>query len=398
MLRKKALGALLLLFTLLFLPGNTPIASAKGTSPPQKEDSESMDKSMEEEIRDELADWGEADVHDGIMWVLSIYDGIGGVGELKDISDIEKMRILSAELEPEHFYSASLLFVVDFEASHPEKYQDVYLQVRLPQVLFKNSVNDIGSAIHGKKITTNSWSFGITSKEDLALYYIEDSAKITCGKEYTKMTEAGAETLFAGSDGIPLDEALSKTYEADGEKFTFFSVDFLLYAAPYDTRLGFYRGDSDLTYWAGRELMRDTEVSVAPAGYKPRVATMNKDGKVHLPEADEGSKKTDPETSAKSDDSKLSNIVEIATVAIFVLIAVVLLIIMKKRAREDGITDFCDFWVWLLDDIILSEGEDAEEDIDEEDGEAESESECDDVDDGESSEDDENDENSYKEE
>lgn len=88
-------------------------------------------------------------------------------------------------------------------------------------MLFKNSVNDIGSAIHGKKITTNSWSFGVTSKADLALYYIEDSAKITCGKEYTKMTEAGAETLFAGSDGIPLDEAFSKTYEADGEKFTF---------------------------------------------------------------------------------------------------------------------------------------------------------------------------------
>lgn len=59
MLRKRALGGvLLLLFTLLFLPGNILIASAKVTSPPQKEDSESMDKSMEEEIRDELADWG----------------------------------------------------------------------------------------------------------------------------------------------------------------------------------------------------------------------------------------------------------------------------------------------------------------------------------------------------
>lgn len=221
MLRKRALGALLLLFTLLFLPGNTLIASAKATDPPQKEDSKNLDKSIGEEIRDNLADLGEADVHDGIMWILSIYDGIDRAEEMKSISDMEKMHIVSAELEPGHFYSVSLLFVVDFEASHPEKYQDVYLQVRLPQVLFKNSVNDIGSAIHGKKITTNSWSFGVTSKADLALYYIEDSAKITCGKEYTKMTEAGAETLFAGSDGIPLDEAFSKTYEADGEKFTF---------------------------------------------------------------------------------------------------------------------------------------------------------------------------------
>lgn len=398
MLRKRALeGVLLLLFTLLFLPGNILIASAKVTSPPQKEDSESMDKSMEEEIRDELADLGKADVHDGIMWVLSIYDGVDRAKEI-NISDIEKIHIMSAELEPEHFYSASLLFVVDFEASHPEKYQDVYLQVRLPQVLFKNSVNDIGSAVHGKKITANSWSFGVTSKEDLALYYIEDSAKIACRKEYTKLTEDGAEALFAGSDGIPLDEALSKTYEADGEKFTFFSVDFLLYAAPYDTRLGYYRGDSDLTYWAGRELMRDAEVSVAPAGYKPRVATMDKDGKVHLPEADVDSQETDSETSAKSDDSKLSNIVEIVIVAIFVLIVVVFLIIMKKRAREDGITGFCDFWVWLLDDIILSEGDDDEEDANEEDdgdGEVESGSECDDADNGE---DDESDEDSNEEE
>lgn len=36
--------------------------------------------------------------------------------------------------------------------------------------------------------------------------------------------------------------------------------------------------------------MHDTEVSVAPAGYKPRIATMDDDGKVHLPEEDEDSK------------------------------------------------------------------------------------------------------------
>jgi len=321
--------------------------------------SPSISDSEKEGLREDSSELG---FPDGIMWTLSVYDGKEGMDGANTIADMEKMHIISTELEPDHFYSVTLFFVAEIDAATPEKYEDVHLQVRFPSVLFGDSVNAIGAAIHGKEITTDSNNFGITSQEDLTLYYIEDTAEIDCGDKATRLTPDGADVLFAGGKGVPLSEALGATKEIDGQECAIFKVEFLLYTALLDPDIAIYRGDSELTYWAGRQLMCDAKDSVAPSCCIPRVAAMGEDGTVHLPKA------TEEEKSGSGNDFAILMVVTI----IFIIIIVIFVALkVRERAREEGITGFWNILTALMNNELADMGDDLPEDIGEVVGEIE---------------------------
>lgn len=264
---------------LLLLQLGVLTVSAKTANPPDEAMLECLGDPTGPTFWDDLSKIG---FSNNIMWTISIYDGVEAANSPEAFFDIEKTYLTSAELEPERFYTVVLMFLAQIDTAHPEKYQDVSLQVRMPGVLFRDSVNAIGSAIHGAKIDSDSCSFGISSKEDLFLYYVEDSAEVNYQKDSLELSAEGVEYFFAGEDGIPLQKALTETHEIGGQEYAVFHVQFLLYTAPL-VGGGITRGDSELTYWAGRELMQDRRDSVAPQGYVPRIAVVDEDGEIHLP-------------------------------------------------------------------------------------------------------------------
>lgn len=351
-MNKKLLTMLLLLVILVGSLGSALTASAEEIDPPKDTGSISLEDLDREELLASISELGFAD---GIMWMPSLFDGRDGIDGVETIADMEKMHIMSAKLEAEHYYLVTLFFVAEMDSETPEKYDDVRLQVRFPTVLFADSVNAIGSAIQGGQITTHSESFGITCDEDLTLYYIADTAMIDCFKKYTPLTPDGAEVLFASSKGLPLGEALDMTYELDGYECAAFEVKFLLYAAPLSSGTDVYRGDSELTYWAGRRLMHDLEDSPAPAGYPPRIATMDDDGTVHLPESPGADEDTVPDANAQKVapfSAGFNWSVTILLVIAFAAVAVYLVFVVikvRKWAHDKGITGFKNIVLAFLD-------------------------------------------------
>lgn len=351
-MNKKLLGMLLLLVMLISTLGNALTVSAEAMEPPEDIGSIALDELNREEVLEDLADLG---FKDGIMWMTSVFDGREGVDGIETIADMDKIHFLSTELEPDHYYLVTLVFVAEIDSAVPEKYKDVYLQVRFPTVLFKDSVNAIGSAIHGEKISTKGDSFGITASTDLSLYYIEDSAVIDCFKKQTYLIPDGAKVLFASKQGIPLHEALAVTYDLDGQQCAMFEVSFLLYAAELDADAYVYRGDSELTYWAGRKLMHDMEDSVAPTGNLPTVAIMDEDGTVHLPEI--------PSTT-DTDDAKATEVTEKVDYVLTIVLGIVVLALcgffvyvvirIRKTAHEQGITGFKNIFMAFMDDNLFA--------------------------------------------
>lgn len=355
-MNKKLLAMLLLLVIFLTSPGSALTASAGSIEPSDDIGSIDLDALDREELREDIAALGFAD---GIMWMPSLYDGREGLDGVATIDDMQKMHLMSAKLEAGHHYLVTLFFVAELDSAMPEKYDDVLLQVRFPTVLFADSVNAIGSAIHGEQITTHSENFGITCDEDLALYYIEDSAVIDCFEKYTPLTPDGAKALFASSKGLPLDEALDISYELDGYSMAAFEVRFLIYATPLTSGADVYRGDSELTYWAGRSLMRDLEDSPAPAGYPPRVATMDEDGTVHLPERPNADEDIGESADNSANEAKIANAVEKLGIAGTIIVAAGVLFLLgyaifaaikvRRWGHRHGITGFKNIFLAFLD-------------------------------------------------
>lgn len=338
---------LLLLLTLVCLSVDPLTVGAvsldEDTIPTDISDSEK--ERSQEKVLEELG------ASDGIVWLLSVSEGREGSDEMVTLADMGRMHFMSAELESGHFYNVDLLFMAEIDPNDAEKFTDVALQLRFPNVLLKDNVNAIGSAIHGDKITAKSESFGIASEEDLALYYVENTAKIISLDESIQLTSDGAEALFASDTGVPLDETLALTMieDVNGYKLATFDVRFLIYAAPLDPEEGIYRGDSELTYWAGRKPMYDPEDSVAPSGRMPRVATMDQDGIIHLPVF------TDDVVTGSSSNLGLDVhpdtdilIVLVVIVIGVIFVAVYLATKVRQQAHEDGITGFWNIFLYFM--------------------------------------------------
>ena len=235
-------------------------------------------------FNDVWGDMSEIGFSNDMMITMTLFDGIEE--DFSTADAIDRMHIMSAQLEPEHFYRATLDFICKIDQSDPNKYDDVNLQIRFPSALIGDWPNAIGYAINGDALETWSDTFGIDSQEAIDLYYLEDSGEVTfINGDGGKFAEGVEDALFASAEGLPISplfkKAMDDALEFGDCQVVFFQIKFTLYVVPHQ-HADVHTSDIALNYWAGRKLMSDVETTFAPEAHY-YTATMNENGKVILP-------------------------------------------------------------------------------------------------------------------
>lgn len=266
----------------------------------------------------------------GMMVSMTLYDGLDEATDVS-IDRLDRLHILSATLEPGHFYHVNLDFFCRVDAPDLDKYEDINLQVRFPNTLLQNSPNAIGYSVNGNALDTWCDTFGIDSAEDIDLYYVADSGCMSCLIDGDSFAPGTDDLLFASAEGVPLgqivDTALDNLMEMDGHQIAFFRVEFTLYAAPHEGE--FYYNDIALNHWAGQKLMYVIGTTSAPEAFY-YTATLEENGEVTLPESE-----SDSSFTGRSVDVAITVVIALVIIAC-VVIATILIIIDRRRTTRDG--------------------------------------------------------------
>lgn len=268
---------------------------------------------------DDLEDYGF--VND-LMIVSALYAGMDSSDE--GINNLGQPYVISAELEPNQFYTMSIDFLVVADHQNPDRYEDCKLQVRLPATLLANSPNAIGYGINGEGIENWADIFGLSSSENLDLCYVKDSCEFDfiLGGEIRTLTDDAEALLFSHEEGLPigecLDAAMVDTLPIDGHEIGYISLAFAFYTMPHQGSIS--TEDIALNYWAGQKLMQSPQVTPAPKGFCLAVRP-DDDGTVEYL------------SQGKSSGSTMRRIVIGAVVAL-TLIAILGIVIYTKKHKD----------------------------------------------------------------
>ncbi len=279
-----------------------------------------------------------------IVVFATVFDGLEE--SIESVGDMDKLKVFSTELESGHAYLVSLDFICTIDQENLDKYDDVNLQVRFPTTLLKNSPNAIGYSINGEQLETWYDTFGINSMQNLDLYYLDKSARISILHADKDIQIEDADDLFASTDGLAIGEIFRQVAESPLEirdhEIAYFVVSFVLYAEDNSTGI---RSSSDvaLNYWEGQRLMKSFKVTSAPEA-RYRTAVMDKNGNIHVPKAD------------KNDAGFSATEIGVGVAVAIIILASVIYVILKvrKSAHERGVRGFMNI---LLDLMRLNDDE-----------------------------------------
>lgn len=271
---------------------------------------------------DDLEDYGFAN---GLMIVPALYAGMGDFDET--ISSLDQLYTISAELEPDQFYTMSIDFLVVLDQQNPDRYEDCNLQVRLPATLLADSPNAIGYGVNGEGIENWADIFGLSSSENLDLYYVKETCEFDfiLGGEIRTLTDDAETLLFSHEEGLPigkcLDAAMVNTLPIDGHEIGYMRLSFMFYTIPHQGSIS--TEDVALNYWAGQKLMQNQQVNPAPRSFC-LVVQLNDDGTVE-----------DLYQGKPSDSTIRQRIVIVAVVAL-TLIAILVIVIYVKKYKDSS--------------------------------------------------------------
>lgn len=295
-----------------------------------------------DELSDDWSDvddtWGKMNEYgyaNDMMIVMSLYDGLEDDPTAADM--LSKTHVLSAHLEPEHAYRASLDFMIVVDRENITKYDDINLQVRFPAILIQESPNAIGFSVNGSQIDTWYDTFGIDCEEDVDLYYIDGTGTLMTmkGEDDHVFTNTAMDYLFSSSSGLPMStpfqEALEDTMQMGKYEVAYMRLEFAFYAAPHQGKIT--ASSVALNYWEGQRLMYNVKTTPAPQSYY-YTAALNEDGTVTIPQKQAASQQIGWGWFA----------VGILLLAILGII-IVLGFKVRKRAHERGITGFMNIFL-----------------------------------------------------
>lgn len=333
-MKQKWLVVLTLVMMILLV--NPLTVSAESSDLPKNEPSN--DSSDVDDTWGSINDYGFAN---DMIIVMSLREGIDDDNQIS--SQLDNLHILSASLEPGQFYRVTLDFMCTIDQSNPKKYEDVNLQIRFPATLVAGSPNAIGFSINGNQIDTWYDTFGIDCKENLDLYYVEDSGEVDFMDGYFGVLfKEFVDELFTSDKGMPIsqifDEVMDELADIDGYKVAFFQVKFTLYAAPRESTM--YCDGAPLNYWVGQKLMSVYKATPAPAA-DYYTATMDANGNVQILHA--------------AVDEPEDGVPWVVIGCIALLVAGLIIFLgckVRKSAHERGITGFMNIF---LDFMRLSD-------------------------------------------
>lgn len=124
-----------------------------------------------------LDDWGDLEEYgfaNGLMVNAALYTGVFNPNEE---TDPDNFQVVSAELEPDQFYTMYVDFFIVVDSQNLDRYEDCNLQVRLPATLLPDSPNAIGYGVNGDGIDTWADIFGLSSSETLDLCYVTETCE-----------------------------------------------------------------------------------------------------------------------------------------------------------------------------------------------------------------------------
>ncbi len=203
---------------------------------------------------------------DGYFWMTTVQDVTDSESDDSyDLDNILQSSSNSCTLQAGHIYTVRLSFLCGIDADSPEK-QQVRLQARFPDILEAGEVDAISSAIFGEHISSAIDFFGISAKESVRLYYVQDSMSARTLKSGGSKLEApkeAVEALLASADGFSLYNAFARTIELDEFEITTFDVSYRIAVEFLPDQVDIAKSRSN-DFWWGQKLMGE-EITPAPA-------------------------------------------------------------------------------------------------------------------------------------